>query len=192
MLSIFSIITLIIAITVHEFAHSFTADQLGDPTPRASGRLTLNPLAHLDPIGSLMLILAGFGWGKPVPIDSLNFQNPKRDQLLVSLSGPTSNLILAVLTAILSRAIGLSPFLLTFISINIAIAIFNLLPIPPLDGSHILFGLLPEDQSIAWQQALGSYGPILLIILFILPVPGGNLLSSIISPIINLILGFLL
>ncbi len=192
MLSIFSLVSLIIAITVHEFCHAFSADQLGDPTPRASGRLTLNPLAHLDPLGSLMLILAGFGWGKPVPVDAHNFQNPRKDELIVSFSGPASNLVLAVLTALLSRTIGLSSFLLTFITINIAIAIFNLLPIPPLDGSHILLNLLPANSSFAWQQALSSYGPLLLILLFILPVPGGNLLSQIISPVINLILNLLL
>ncbi|MBU3935605.1 site-2 protease family protein, partial [Patescibacteria group bacterium] len=91
----FLILGLIIAITIHEFSHAFTADQLGDPTPRSLGRLSLNPLVHLDPLGTLMLFIAHFGWGKPIPIDPYNFKNPKRDELLVALSGPASNLILA-------------------------------------------------------------------------------------------------
>lgn len=172
--------------TIHEFSHSLVADRLGDPTPRANGRLTLNPLAHLDPLGTLMLIFAGIGWGKPVPIDPYNLRHPKRDELLISLSGPLSNLILAAILSLFHL-----PILQILIVINVSLAVFNLLPIPPLDGSKIFLNLLPDDQSQEWQQAFSQYGYLLLAILLFLPIGGSNLIGLIISPIIKLILQFL-
>ena len=150
---------ILIALTIHEFAHGWVAFRLGDPTARDAGRLTLNPLPHLDTVGTLMLIITtlsgkgSFGWAKPVPVNGYNFANPKRDGLLVSLAGPVSNILLALVFGYSYRGIfgdhvypnaytGI--FLLQCISINIGIAFFNLIPVPPLDGSHILAGLLPN------------------------------------------------
>jgi len=190
-------ISLIIAITIHEFSHALAADRLGDPTPRSMGRLSLNPLKHLDLVGTLMLFLIHFGWGKPVPIDPFNFRNPKRDEIIVSFAGPASNLILAILLALIVRFIPLNPLVTTFFSsliqLNIILAIFNLIPIPPLDGSHIFLNLLPENSRLKWEEAFSRYGFILLMLLIFLPIGnGGTILSSVISPIINWIFSLLL
>ncbi len=194
--TIISLISLTVAITIHEFAHAFTADKLGDPTPRSQGRLSLNPLRHLDPIGTLMIIFVRFGWGKPVPIDPYNLKNPRRDELLIALSGPTSNLILAAIFSLIFRLIMpigiLQYFFSILIFINIALALFNLLPIPPLDGSKILFNLLPVDSSLEWEESLTRYGPILLIIVLFFPIAGSNFVGLILSPAIRVILNFLL
>lgn len=180
------LIPLIISLTLHEYAHSWVADQLGDPTPKAYGRLSLNPLAHLDPLGTLMLIFAGIGWGKPVPIDPYNLRHPRRDELLISLSGPLSNLFLAVILSLFHL-----PFLNVFIFVNVALAVFNLLPIPPLDGSKIFLDLLPNDQYLEWRRAFEQYGYLILALLLFLPFSNSNLINLIISPIIKLILQFL-
>ena len=185
--------SLIIAVTVHEFAHAWTADYLGDPTARLAGRLSLNPLAHLDPIGSLMLLIAHIGWGKPVPVDPYNLDNPKRDQMLISLAGPGSNLILATLLALIGRIL-LPQFLFVFvplIKLNVGLAVFNLLPIPPLDGSKILFGLLPYDLAQNYDNLTREMG-ILLLLVFLIPFGGSSLAGIIIIPIINSILSLLL
>lgn len=186
-------ISLIIAVTIHEFAHALAADKVGDPTARAYGRLTLNPLAHLDPIGTLMILVAGFGWGKPVPVDSYNFRNPKRDSLIVSAAGVVTNFVFA---AICSIIIKIFPPLQTFgsvlIILNIGLGVFNLLPIPPLDGSKILISLLPGRQSYEWELFFDRYGWYLLII-FVIPLIGGQSLASLfITPIINFFLGIFL
>ena len=148
----------IIAITLHELAHGWVSVRLGDPTPKRQGRLTLNPLKHLDPIGTLLLIVAGFGWAKPIIVDARYYKKPKRGMVLVALAGPIMNLLIAfvsvfiygvVIKANLSTlelsgfTIGTMKFLSTLISINIGLAVFNLLPIPPLDGSKILTAVLP-------------------------------------------------
>ena len=166
---ILSIIFLVLAITVHEYAHALVADKLGDPTPRAYGRLSLNPLKHIDIFGLLAVILIRIGWGKPIPIDSGNFRHPKRDEILVSLAGPASNLILALLLSLILKTIPLStlPTLLisSFIQLNVLLAVFNLLPISPLDGSKIFLGLLPTETSILWQKDMQTYGFIIIILL---------------------------
>lgn len=195
MANIISILSLIIALTVHEFAHAFTADRLGDPTPRSLGRLSLNPLRHLDPLGTLMLLFAHFGWGKPVPIDPYNFKNPRRDELLVSLAGPGSNLILAIALSLIIRLSlfqVLNSIFYILVVINISLAVFNLLPIPPLDGSKIFLNLLPENQSSEWQLAFEKYGSYILILLLFLPFGGSNLVGILISPVIKLFLSLLL
>jgi Zn-dependent protease len=186
-------IILIIAITIHEFAHALIADRLGDPTPRSLGRLSLNPLKHLDPIGTLMIIVARFGWGKPVPIDPYNFHSPRRDELLVSLAGPGSNLFLAGVAGTLNLFLppAFTPIFYTFALINISLALFNLLPFPPLDGSKIILNLLPVESSIDWSESLDRYGQLILILLFILPIGGGNILSLILSPPTSLLLHLL-
>lgn len=177
---ILSIIFLVLAITVHEYAHALVADKLGDPTPRAYGRLSLNPLKHIDIFGLLAVILIKIGWGKPVPIDPGNFRNPKRDEILVSLAGPASNLILALLLSLILKTIPLSalPTLLIsgFIQLNVLLAVFNLLPISPLDGSKIFLGLLPTETSILWQKDMQTYGFIIIILLSY---------TSLLFPIIN-------
>lgn len=165
---------ILLALTVHEFAHGWAADRLGDPTARLSGRLTLAPLAHIDWFGLLLLVFAGWGWAKPVPINPYNFRRPKQGMLYTALAGPLSNLLFAVVTAI---AIGLSvkfglrggivlEMLQALCEINIVLAVFNMIPVPPLDGSRILAGLLPDrGSSLIWR--LEQYGPIILIVLVV-------------------------
>ncbi|MBI2430935.1 MAG: site-2 protease family protein [Candidatus Levybacteria bacterium] len=180
---------LIIAITIHEFSHAFVADHFGDPTPRSFGRVTLNPLAHLDPLGTLMLFIVHFGWGKPVPIDPYNLS--KREEIYVALAGPLSNLSLAIIFAIVIRFLPLPPFYI-FIQTNIVLAVFNLLPLPPLDGSKILLNLLPEAHSLRWQQAFDQYGVIILALILFLPFKGSNLINLILTPAIQFILKIIL
>lgn len=202
MLAIASIIALIIAITIHEFAHALVADRLGDPTPRSYGRLTLNPLAHADPLGTFILPLVGaltgiptIGWAKPVPIDPYNLKNPRRDELLISLAGPISNLLLASLTAVIinTRLLGsANPFLFLIVLVNVSLCIFNLIPLAPLDGSKILLNLIPIDKSTDWEEALNRYSLPLLLILLFLPVGSSSLLQIIINPPITFLLKLLL
>lgn len=166
---------LLLALPVHEFAHAFTAVHLGDPTPRYQGRYTLNPLRHLDPIGALLIVLVGFGWAKPVQWNPRNINIDRRlGAILVAATGPLSNLLLAVISIVLWRLLGefsfLASFLLFFANINILLFVFNLIPIPPLDGSHILFALLPGDFRQV-QFFLMQYGMLLMFVV-ILFAPG--------------------
>jgi Zn-dependent protease len=193
---------LILAIAIHEFSHALIADRLGDPTPSLQGRLTLNPLAHLDPIGTILLLIVGFGWGKPVQFDPFNLRNPRRDAAFISLAGPISNLLVAAVAAILFRILYLQPFsfgilealLLTFlkllVQVNVMLAIFNLIPIHPLDGFKIVGGIIPEEQAKQWYE-LEQYGFIFLIFL-LLPIFGNSPIHSIMAPPINLLLRILL
>jgi Zn-dependent protease len=200
------IIAFLFSLSIHEAAHAYVSDHLGDPTARLSGRVTLNPLAHLDPIGTLLplfLLLTGspiiFGWGKPVPFDPFNLRNPRRDAAIISFAGPASNLLLAVFLSIIFRLVTafLIPssivlsFLELMIAINVMWALFNLLPIHPLDGGKVLIGLLPRDLAIKWDEVLNQYGLIILIFL-IFPFFGVSGVILILSPIINLILNILL
>lgn len=169
---------LIIAMTIHEYSHARVAYALGDYTPRLQGRLTLNPTAHVDPIGLLMLFIVHFGWAKPVQINPMNFSNPRRDDILVSLAGPASNLIVAFIALIILVLMAKIDFPFTegvlmvfklIIIYNINFAIFNMLPIPPLDGSHILRNLLPYELARGYEQ-LERYSFIFLIIIIATPV----------------------
>jgi Zn-dependent protease len=192
---IISIICLVIAITIHEFSHALMADRLGDPTPRSQGRLSLNPFRHLDLVGTIMLFLVHFGWGKPVIIDPYNLKNPKRDEMLIALAGPASNLILATLISISIHFLSLNDITIILLSnliqMNVILAIFNLIPIPPLDGSKVLLNLLPQDKSIQWEEAFSKYGLILLLAFLFLPINGTTLVSLTITPIISFVLKLL-
>ncbi len=200
---VFWLVALVVAITIHEFSHALAAEHLGDPTPRLQGRLTLNPLAHLDPIGTIMLLLARFGWGKPVVFDPFNLRHPRRDAAIISLAGPISNILLATACAVLLRLvftyhlplITIGPILVgllePIIVLNVVLAVFNLIPIHPLDGFKIVEGILPEEGAREWHQ-LEGYGMIFLIFL-IFPIFGPvSPIRRIISPIINFILSILL
>lgn len=197
---LFWIIALVVAVTIHEFSHAFAADKLGDPTPRVQGRLTLNPLAHLDPLGTLMLLLVRFGWGRPVQFDPFNLANPRRDAAIISFAGPASNLILASLLALFFRlSVNFSQLpLLVFeilapvIYLNVLLAVFNLVPIHPLDGGKILVGLLSAESAAVWDKFLQQYGLVLLVFI-LLPFFGGtSLVSIIIGPTVGFILNLLL
>ncbi len=186
---------LVSAVTVHEFAHAWTAVRLGDPTPRLQGRLTLNPLAHLDPLGTLMLLLVRFGWGRPVQFDPFNLENPRRDTAIISLAGPASNLILASALSVILRIslmpfsgiAFLAPFIPPFIMLNVVLAIFNLVPVHPLDGGKILVALLPPKEAAQVDAIMHRYGMFILIIL-IFPVFGSSPVFAILSPIIDFLL----
>jgi len=188
---------LLLALTLHEYAHGFVAYQLGDPTAKNAGRLTLNPLSHLDPIGTLAFFFIKIGWAKPVPVNPVYFRNPRRDMLWVALAGPMTNLVLAVFSAILLRIIifaatylpasqllqsVLIPFswmLVASVWINLVLCIFNFLPIPPLDGSRILTGLLPENMARTYAS-FERYGFIIILVLAFTGV-----LSMVIFPVIK-------
>lgn len=182
------VIIILISISIHEFAHAKAADVLGDPTPRLSGRLTLNPLAHLDPIGFLMLLIIRIGWAKPVPINPYNFKNPNTGMMITGLAGPLSNFITAWVLAIVLRNIPAPHYVIydalqAAIWINLALMIFNLLPIPPLDGSRIYTQFLPSETQIFLERN----GFWLLIFVLIFP-PTQRLLMLLISFVYRLII----
>jgi Zn-dependent protease len=213
-ITIFSLIVLLFSVIIHELAHGYVAYSLGDPTAKYAGRLTLNPLKHLDPFGSIILPLllfiayafSGipgpiFGWAKPVPINPYNFKDQKYGEIKVSIAGPASNILLAIIFGLIFRFIPQSlismsdgsqsgfGIALTFIVyINIWLAIFNLIPIPPLDGSWILFNYLPASMQRT-KNFLRQYGIMILIFLILF---GGNFWFNIVGAIFQLITGHLL
>jgi Zn-dependent protease len=186
---------LVLAISIHEYAHARAADQLGDPTPRSQGRLTLDPRAHLDPLGSLALLFLGFGWGRPVQFDPYNLRNPRRDSALIAIAGPISNLILATILSLIMRFVSVGIFdsvLAILVMMNISLAIFNLVPIFPLDGEKILGGILPPDLYREYAMIMRQYGTIILIFM-LLPIAGGTSpISALISPVISFVSQLLL
>lgn len=191
-------VSLILAIGLHEFAHAFTADRFGDPTPRLQGRVTLNPIKHLDPLGTLMIVLVGFGWGKPVQFDPFNLQNPRKEAAIISIAGPLTNLGLALIASAIfygAVAIGVDSsilyiFLSIFIQLNIVLCFFNLIPVHPLDGFKIVGGILPEKQAYEWY-GLERYGMIFLILL-ILPLGNASMISTLLGPIVGFFMNLLI
>ncbi len=179
------IIVLLVAFTIHELSHALTADYLGDPTPRRMGRITLNPLKHLDPFGTIMLIIAGFGWAKPVMVNPMNMRgNPRTSMAIVAIAGPLSNLLMAAIAAVFFRlglvdtnslflgnasSLSVANLLIQFLYINLALAFFNLIPVPPLDGSKILFAILPPELGYRLRP-LEQYGfMVLFLVVFLVP-----------------------
>jgi Zn-dependent protease len=195
---------LLVALPLHEFSHALAAYRLGDGTAKLLGRLTLNPLAHLEPIGALLILLVGFGWAKPTPYNPFNLRGGRNGEAIVAAAGPLSNLVLATAAAIPFRyivATGMDvPFAVItmiglFVQINVVLMVFNLIPLPPLDGSKVLYALVDEQTSYRLRATLDQYGPmILLAVIFLpgfigLPSPLGIIFDVVASPIINLLLG---
>ena len=169
----------IVSISLHEFGHAFVADRLGDSTARLAGRVTLNPAKHLDVFGTLMLFFAGFGWAKPVPVSPHNFKQPRFGNLLVSLAGPFMNFLLALVALAALKygpemGQGAALWLRTMFSLNLILMVFNLLPIPPLDGGHILESMLPR-RWVPTYHHLMPYGVVVLLVMIFLPGADGPL-----------------
>lgn len=211
-------IMLLVGFPVHEFAHALAAYRLGDSTAKLFGRLTLNPVAHFDPLGGILLAVTflgsggqfGFGWAKPTPVNPANLAGGRRGEALVAAAGPISNLILAAAAALPLRYLldnpalwdsipsfifGVDPdgfiggALPIFVTINLILMIFNLIPIPPLDGSKVLFAFMPPRMAWQWRPVLEQYGFILLLLLFF--IPGMSIGGQVITPILRGLFGFL-
>ena len=181
-----SVIIIFTVLPLHEYAHGWVAGKLGDKTAKYSGRLSMNPLDHVDPLGALGILLFGFGWAKPVPVDPRNFKNPKSGMAITAIAGPISNLLAAFVGAVLLRLlilisgilpisifVGAATFFRYYIMINIGIAVFNLIPLPPLDGSKILEAFLPDRIIYKYAQYQGIISLVLLalVLLGVLSVP---------------------
>ena len=197
---------LLFSLTVHEMAHAVTADWFGDPTARRLGRISLNPAVHIDPVGTIMLplleLLAGgfvFGWAKPVPVNPANLKNHRQDFLVIAAAGPASNILMAVAA---SQLLGLVPgglgasegvpgalatFGFAMVQLNLLLAVFNMLPIPPLDGGNVLAGILPEAVAASYDRLVRPYGFVILIVLM-----ATGWLYRLIGPPLSFLMGWLL
>ena len=195
---------LLLSLTIHETAHAVTADWYGDPTARHLGRISLNPAVHVDPVGTVILpllgILAGgfvFGWAKPVPVNPANLRRPRQDFLVIAAAGPASNIVLAIGASWLLAAVGLeaaggwagavATFAFAMLQLNLLLAVFNMIPVPPLDGGNVLAGLLPEWLAEPYDRLVRPWG---FVILLVLMATGG--LYRIIGPPMSLLMGWLL
>lgn len=195
----------LLAIILHEVAHGYVAERFGDPTARLLGRLNLNPFRHLDPIGTLAVFVFGFGWARPVPVNPGNLRRPKQDMIWVALAGPTANLMLALVSAVILRGLGFldhsgighSAFYAQLATplemmagfslyINVLLGVFNLIPIPPLDGGRILTGILPERQA-AFYSRLEPFGFVLILLIIFFT----DLWSVVMAPVIHLVVALL-
>ena len=189
---------IIIGLSFHEFAHAWVSDRLGDPTPRRQGRITLNPLAHIDWMGFICLVLVGFGWGKPVSIDPRYYKHRRRDEFLVAIAGVTMNLILAIILAIPARLmmahvtnasdLVYNIFLIIYyaVTINVVLMIFNMIPCPPLDGWNIITQIFKLDR-YSWWYKVYQYGTWILLALIVF-----NITDMIITPLVTAIMGILI
>lgn len=196
---VFAVPSILIASTIHEYSHGLAAFKLGDPTAKAEGRLTLNPLAHIDPLGALSMIFLRFGWSKPVPINEYNFERRELGTAITALAGPLSNMLIALLMGLINFVFRINPFsilgslLLTFTMVNLGLAFFNLIPIPPLDGHKIVRAILPRKLRYYWED-LEKFRIVLLIIVIVPIMPQGSLASLFITTTITKglqLLGFL-
>ena len=209
------LVPLVAAIVLHEVSHGWVANALGDPTARRLGRLTLNPVRHADPVGTvvlpLLLAIAHapiFGWAKPVPVNRERLHHPRRDMVLVALAGPGINLSLALATAVVLGLVGqaglgagpgdapgyVATLLVNFILVNVFLALFNLIPLPPFDGGHVVEGLLPRTLAARWA-AMGRFAfPIMLVLLLVLPQisPSLNIVQRLVAPPASAVIAFLL
>jgi Zn-dependent protease len=194
---LFSIVLFFLAVVVHEFSHGWMAYRLGDPTAKYSGRLTLNPLAHIDPVGTIILpiflVITNspilFGWAKPVPVNFLRLNHPKKDMVWVGLAGPLANILLAIIISLIIKLnFAFLPVLILkyFMTLNLFLAVFNLIPIPPLDGSRVILGVLPNNLAYGYMR-LEQFGFIVIIAMLYL-----GILDYLIWPIVLTILKFLL
>jgi len=188
-------VALVVGITFHEFSHAFVADQLGDHRPRALGRVSLNPVAHIDPVGALVFVIAGFGWGKPVPVNVYALRPGRVGMALVAAAGPTANVAVAVVAAIVYRvleSVGAGDFVLGVgfwvVYFNLVLAIFNLIPIPPLDGYNAMLAFLPPRTAFVVQR-YAPYGIILLLLLVLLPASPIGRLLGIAAPLAQALVG---
>ncbi len=201
------LLVLLFSLTVHESAHAWTANRLGDPTARRLGRISLNPAVHIDPIGTILLPLVGymaggliFGWAKPVPVNPMNLKNYRRDFLMIAAAGPASNVLLATAVSLLLRVgpagaaasggIASALFDMGFmvIQLNLLLAVFNMIPIPPLDGGNVLAGLLPGPLADGYDRVVRPYGFMILLVLMMtgtlydLIIPPFGVLSGLLTP----------
>ena len=192
-------LALLPALTLHEFAHAYSSHLLGDPTPQAHGRVTLNPLAHLDPIGTLMILFGPIGWAKPVPIDPTHYRYPSRDIVITSAAGPLSNLVQGVFWGLVFRAVRnvypavlmegslLRAFLLIMVFLNFVLAVFNLIPLGVLDGHHILEYRLPYDAAVKYRRFNHQYGMFILMAAILGPYVLGSMGMVSIANAINVL-----
>lgn len=189
------LIGLLLSISFHEAAHCFVTDKLGDPTPRVMGRLTLDPRAHLDPLGTLLIVLTGFGWGKAAPYDPYNLKSPVRDTAIIAAAGPLTNILIAILLALLTRLLGgnlIAVFAEFLIHINLALALFNLLPVYPLDGGKIMRAILPRESSLEYEATMERYGQFILLFLILPIFNGQSAVVNLLGPVLNLLTNLLI
>lgn len=190
------VIALLVGLTFHEFSHALLADQLGDRSPRLMGRLTLNPIPHIDPLGALMLVVAGFGWAKPVMVNPAALRDGRRGMAIVAFAGPIANMVVAVAFAAVFRVLDLAGtedgffvrLVALIVQLNVLLAIFNLIPIPPLDGYNVLLAFLPPRQAMVVRQ-YAPYGVIVLLLLVFLPGSPLRALLGLAIPITRVLIG---